>query len=224
MKVFRPHFESLERRELLAVDLLAGISGGSQRSSTPRDFAAAGQYVYFNAASETNLLELWRTDGTEDGTIRLAPSVSSFRSEPFGDDLIFVSRGQLWRTGGTIETTVRLTDDNISVDTRIPMVVFGDHIYFHGQDRDQERTAEFSRRPGFKLMRSDGTPEGTSYFGVTNEIIRDTLTGIQGIWNDRLHYTYRNRSRDPVLWQTDGTVEGTSAVEGYEGAFELNRT
>lgn len=205
--------ERLERREMLATDLLAGISRGDAHSSSPESFVQAGDLVYFNAAGENNSNGFWRSDGTPEGTFQIHEE-SAGLAERFGDDVVFRANGALYRTGGTVATTVRLTDESISLRDD-PFVVFEDHIYFHGRDSDS-LVRVGGRRPNDKLMRSDGTPGGVDYFGLRDELSRSSLGAVFGIWDDKLHYAYV-RSRDFTFWQTDGTEEGVTQLVDADG-------
>src|SRR5690606_37559592 len=76
--------ESLESRRLLAIDFdLKDINAGpSVGGSYPSDLEAVGSTAFFIATTPLHGLELWKTDGTEAGTVLVkdirAGSTSSF--------------------------------------------------------------------------------------------------------------------------------------------------
>jgi ELWxxDGT repeat protein len=122
--------ESLEPRRLLAIDFdLKDINAGpSVGGSYPSDLEAVGSTAFFIATTPLHGLELWKTDGTETGTVLVkdirAGSISSFTpSYPtptswltnVGGTLFFVANDggtgpELWKSDGTAAGTVRVKD------------------------------------------------------------------------------------------------------------------
>ncbi len=93
---------------------------------------------------------LWRTDGTEGGTIQLSETAESYT--PLGDELLFVDdERELWKTDGTVDGTVRIKE--VSVGGKYPRLYdAGGTVYFHGDDGGES---------GVELWKTDGTAEGT---------------------------------------------------------------
>jgi len=209
--------EWLERRDLLAVNLLPQAELVAN-SSNPRNLVRAGDYVYFSAdGGGINLDQVWRTDGTPEGTISL-DAVSSLKvALPTEDGLYFsVSAwlyGPLYRTQGTPETTIQLTDADQKVFGE-HLVEFDGEVYFNGRDVNRERQPTL---PGSGLMKTSGTPESTDYVLVADR--RDTQSRILGVWDGLLHHEFRNRSGLNYR-VTDGTPEGTVQPVDYEGGLE----
>ena len=113
------------------------------------DFPARPEWdFYFSGLDESG--ELWRTDGTGEGTVRLSEFAES--ATAFGDHLLFAdSDQQLWRTDGTIEGTIPLKE--ITVGDKFPKLQRTDNaVYFHGRGDDAA---------GMELWKTDGTIEGT---------------------------------------------------------------
>jgi ELWxxDGT repeat protein len=126
-------------------------SGHSDAAAYARGQSAGG-YLYFTAydGTTTALDQLWRTDGTSAGTIRLltlAGRVSSWGV--LGDTLYFTVKNApgLWTSDGTPEGTVRISDADIAA---IGPVVDG-VLYCTGSDPTH----------GTELWRSNGTTVGT---------------------------------------------------------------
>ena len=114
--------EALEARRVLSAtgELLEDINLKTEGSS-PTQFVALGDALYFGASDASGDRELWKTDGTTAGTVRVAdiwPGSSS--SNPsgqtvFGNELYFsaedgVSGRELWKTDGTAAGTVQVAD------------------------------------------------------------------------------------------------------------------
>ena len=209
--------EHLERRDLMAADLLPEFAG-TPRSSSPRDFAIAGDYVYFTAKTTSIGGDLWRTDGTPNGTIPVLAASSRSASVAVGDDLYFVSNGALYRTAGTTQSTVRLTDSRFFLPSPQRLLAFNNEVYFIGLDNDRTRNPD---RIGVSLMKSAGTPESTWYAHYDDQGRRNSFAGLLGVWDERVHYWFENSRLTPrhQYWATDGTFEGTTQPDGYDSEF-----
>ena len=114
---------------VLVKDIFAGPSG-QNRNPNSSAFAVASiytddlySYLFFPATSEGTGIELWRTDGTADGTVMVKdinPGVSGSvpgSLTPFNNALYFsawdASAGtELWKTDGTGAGTVMVADIN----------------------------------------------------------------------------------------------------------------
>lgn len=94
-----------------AILLTLGISAQAQPTrvtavaNASSNFFTAGDLVYFTVDGA-----LWRTDGTEAGTIVLRSGFTSLSAfTEFNNMLIFISGNELWRSDGTPGGTVMLT-------------------------------------------------------------------------------------------------------------------
>src|SRR5262249_2876433 len=142
---------------LLAPPLVAGPPLGEH------EIVAAGNTVFFAGADSAGDLELWKTDGTDAGTLRVKDINSEGSSYPgliaaVGGLVFFVaddgiSGRELWRSDGTPEGTFQLADVNPGPDPGVfqGSFVFRGVLYFLG----------FNPELGVELWRSDGTREGT---------------------------------------------------------------
>ena len=88
-------------------------------SSSPREFVTAGNQVFFVATTPAAGVGLWKTDGTEGGTI-LLHGFGGIREQRFwltalGDGVLFaaddvVTGDELWRSDGTAAGTMQVRD------------------------------------------------------------------------------------------------------------------
>lgn len=169
--------------------------------------------LFFGANDGVNGRQLWVSDGTSEGTIKLAtinPSGTSmgfFTSVGLFSKVVFSANNgelgsELWVTNGTTSGTQLLKD-----------------IYQGGQSAD---IGGF-RRLGFKLLfraqtqqegselwTTDGTPAGTY-------LVKDINPGISGSWisstfveyNGKMYFAAFNSNYGAEIWCSDGTEAGT---------------
>lgn len=181
--------------------------------SNPTAYASNGNICYFQAEG-TYPYELWKTDGTENGTvfIKNLGGVGSIRNSiTIGNNLFYILKSasngslELWRSDGTNEGTISL-----SIFTNITFKYlknFQGELFFYADNGSS----------GLELWKSDGTSEGTILVkdispgstggvGYTDMIEMGGFlyfTGIDGVPGTKW----------PSLWKTDGTPAGTSLVK-----------
>src|SRR5438477_486087 len=107
----------LEPRQLMSVSLVKDIVSGSG-TSNPTNLTAVGDMGYFVATDTEHGTELWKSDGTAAGTVRVnGVSAANLRElTGSGTNLFFVATDgyggnrQLWKSDGTAAGTVALSD------------------------------------------------------------------------------------------------------------------
>lgn len=194
-------------------------------SSNPGGYSGFYEFqgrVYFNAKSNNEGQELWRTDGTSDGTELVIDADNDPQSSwptnlfEFNGDLYFTAEifdsgfdgwfAYLFRVDG--ETGVAQQALNLPIDLDEGVQVVGDWMYFAGLDQGV----------GYELFRSDGTIAGTT-------LVRDVMPGPRDssprnflASNGKLFFAASD-TRDPEnqapiysLWVTDGTPLGTREI------------
>ena len=123
-----------------------------------------GGLLYFNGGEDTSGEELWKSDGTPDGTVRvkdIRPGTDSSNPSDLtavGDTLYFqasdgVAGWELWKSDGTTGGTVLVKDINPGTAGSYPrrMAAVGGTLFFQAEDGVN----------GTQLWRSDGTATGT---------------------------------------------------------------
>ncbi|RKH66742.1 ELWxxDGT repeat protein [Corallococcus aberystwythensis] len=187
--------------------------------------AQLGAYTYFAADDGIHGWELWRTDGTPEGTslvTDLLPGREGSDPSPLvrmGDSLYFTARMRpgvsaeydlhaLWRTDGTAAGTRRL----VTLMRHAWDVTVRDGLLFF---RASPQDDFFGMDP--QLWRTDGAAPGT--VALTSEAMLANI-GIAGGGAGRMYFT----SSDGTLWVTDGTQEGTRTLRQFGsrpvGAFD----
>ncbi len=203
------HGEELWRSATLSSTptLLKDLVPGSF-SSQPREFAAFNNRLYFAANQEPAGNELWYTDGTQAGTVKLSmPFDGVIRNLTVAGGklyfkLNFSNQEALYVTDGTESGTRELMQfpNHPSQFYPDPMVAYNEMIYLRAAHPTM----------GLTLWKSDGTVAGTvpvkpgpSAPQVPNEF---------HVYNNLLYFT----SLPARIWRTDGTPAGTFTVSNLD--------
>lgn len=179
--------------------------------------AVVDDQMLFTIAGGADMIELWRTDGSADGTVRLvAPGLPSLGALGAGAGRAFFGGpaneqdAELWTSDGTSAGTRLVTDlisDHATTASSYPreLVVAGGRLYFTAVNSDL----------GPQLWTSDGTGAGTS---LVREIGREgylqnlsELTPYRGA----LFFSVSrpNAIGSTGLWRSDGTPPGTMPAQ-----------
>jgi ELWxxDGT repeat protein len=195
----------------MLVDLMPGPS-----SSAPTGFGRVGNYTLFWAFGGGEDRELWRTDGTVEGTMKVHPPPDRlFGSRPFrfveaGGISYFTSRtgdgrAILWRTDGTAEGTNFVADG-----------VAGAFLPEGGLYVGVGNTLFFAALGG--VWKTDGRRDGTV------SVIPNPGTVLAMVdFGGRLAFLADGDSRRS-LWISDGTTAGSGIVKSWDrGPQVFNR-
>ncbi|WP_158502263.1 ELWxxDGT repeat protein [Vitiosangium sp. GDMCC 1.1324] len=228
------HASRLSACLALAVPLLAGLPLPSHaaESALLRDIRpghddtpkacgplfAVGNTVYFSNQSASAGSELWRSDGSAEGTLLVKdvqPGPESSNPSLFGElhgSSFFIARGstlntELWKTDGTPTGTVRLLSvpSNGEIPTGVAISDWervGSTLFFAAQFIGNQ-----------ELWKTDGTPAGTTR-------VKDIAPGDLGSFptsltalGSTLYFGANATGNAPsALWKSDGTEAGTVQV------------
>ena len=191
-------------------------NGSPAGMSSPTGLTVMNGVLYFFAFDGVAEPALWRSDGTADGTYRLAEvrdlkRIGYSDEAPvftrLGDKLLFEAYHddhgvEPWVTDGTPEGTKLLKDLPYYSSKPLPMTALGDHAYFWRDDPQH----------GTVLWRTDGTPAGTE---VLTTLPRDTSgisPGRPVQFDGAIYFPATSIESGRELWRTDGTTIGTRRV------------
>lgn len=177
----------------------------------PDHFTAADDRLFLSAWDGTGSYgQLWVTDGTEGGTVKLLEGLGEdIRSGHTvslvgaGDTLFFNRGPDLWKSDGTPEGTV-LVKDFPSTGFSVPnqFLAVGDKVVFNAS----------TQQNGFELWISDGTEQGTHMVKDIAPGGASANIGNLTVADHRLFFTANDGVHGNTLWRTDGTEAGTRMV------------
>ncbi|WP_051951665.1 T9SS type A sorting domain-containing protein [Flavobacterium sp. ASV13] len=195
--------------------LLKDIDPSPYRSGiqSVNNFIVYNNAAYFYAKSNSNSLELWKSDGTISGTemvkvIATGSNISyKLNGSVLNSGLVFSNSNyltgtEIWKSDGTSNGTnlikTKLSVPNDFADNPI-FVSFNNKLYFSGGDSTQ----------GNELWATDGTTEGT-------KLIQDIYPGELGSGIIKLTATSKylffaaldNKKQYRTLWLSDGISNG----------------
>ena len=199
--------DGTENGTTLVRDIYPGSGNVIRRNyiTQKRDWKVSNNVFYFAADTDTSFSQLWRSDGTAQGTFFIADvcptclvtSSSTGHFETMNDTLYFVAALDLWRSDGTAAGTEIVMDN---LDTNGPgsfrtLTAVNGLLYMSG--------GSFSNGPD--LWVSDGTNAGTRLikdFPIADSDPRQFV----GLGN-QVYFISGTK-----LWVTDGTEAGTVAA------------
>ncbi|XLS29313.1 T9SS type A sorting domain-containing protein [Flavobacteriaceae bacterium M23B6Z8] len=204
----------------LVKDIKPGAESGLSFNDVKQLFTVIDNIAFF-AADGGSGFELWRSDGTSDGTfqikdIRIGGSSSPRIFVKYKDAIYFKAFDQngfgLWKTDGTETGTLKIAS--------VPGMTF--------LRRVGEQLMMGSLRNGSaNLWSSDGTSEGTRVISTYQDGLGDDLTTAK-VYNEELYFTATIGfgNGDPNegkrgYFKSDGTPEGTKLlILDQETGFE----
>ena len=211
-------------------------NGDSFYSFENDDYILINNTLYFPASEETLGQELWKTDGTEAGTVPVSDinpfgnaSPRSF-AEVNGTIYFTAEDGtagrELWKTDGTTEGTMLVKDihvgdeDDDGLSSNAELINYKGTLFFSANDGENGR----------ELWKSDGTEAGTQMVkniypkSNNSNFIRSSNPSNFIIYNDLLLFVAQD-STGFKIWRSDGTEAGTQTFMDMAtggGFFEVN--
>ena len=181
----------------------------------------------FAPGRRTRATNLWKTDGTTDGTqlvadINLGVESSSpsgmyvFQDELYFSAVVDSDGPELYKTDGTEEGTELVKNIHADDFPSFPesFFEFKDELYFIAGDDVTLEGALSSH-----LYKTDGTEDGT--IRVTPERLTLNFSDLPNVteFNDHLYFGGLSDTNEWELYRTDGTAGETELVLDLSGAF-----
>ena len=216
----------------LVKDIVPGPTGGIGIDNS--HLTAIGNYLFFDANTDTAGNELWKSDGTAANTFQLkniSPGPLSSNPDnfyPFNNLVLFTATDpthgeEIWKTDGTSDGTVLLKDIYPGPDssTYIPINYFGNitessvFSSFHAFNNQLFFMANDGVH-GSAIWVTDGV--NTSFFKViqtdtsfVNPILLSDAINLPG----KFIFSSSNLKDRFELWQSDGTPAGTTLFKSF---------
>jgi ELWxxDGT repeat protein len=217
----------------LLADINPGEAASSVVPSAPAGVpttAVVGGTMFFAAFEPATGVELWKTDGTPQGTALVKDiHPGTARSTPMyltavGGAVYFTADDgehgvELWKSDGTAAGTVMVTDlaEGSGSPRPVPLGALGGRLIFAADWGDP--VAALGREPWV----TDGTPAGTTLLkninpvGSSNPGVFSNATspppGVEAVAaGGSLYFAATDPTNGRELWKTDGTPEGTVLV------------
>jgi len=183
----------------------------------PSELTAVGNTLYFSGKDYDFGTELWKSDGTNAGTMIVREimtgitSTSPYSLRAIGDTLFFVvdpkdatnlDTRQLWKSDGSFDGTTKVVDFNFKPgqpgSTKPDFTVVGPDLYFINTTAN-----------GFsEIWVADGiTGETRTVLDSSRAVTINRSTLIES--GNLLFFTAADDQFGEELWQSDGTVAGT---------------
>jgi ELWxxDGT repeat protein len=170
----------------------------------PSMIALNGKAIFF-ARNETAAVELWSSDGTTQGTFKIASSQDRSNNLQLVELNGYVyfpfysadTGYELWRTNGLPEGTTLVADLVPGPSSSRPQGLSsaGNKIYFITQDQTS------------KLWVSDGSSTGTKILKESSRSPRNDILVKE--FNSRAIFSWFDETHGFELWTSDGTENGT---------------
>lgn len=206
-------------------------SGNSITTSTNTQYVHIDTILYFIADNGSNGAEMWRTDGTEGGTVMVKDIYPGFPSAlTFAGGVLTnvngtiylratnaVSGYELWKSDGTDAGTVLVKDiyPGSGSSTPASMVAVNGKLYFSARSGITTN--------GVELWKSDGTEAGTVEKdirpGVNESSVPEHLTNVNGI----LFFIANDGTNGQELWKYTGITGVEKEADGVPETFVLEQ-
>ncbi len=187
----------------------------SSNNSGPGDYFYFNGHVYFGAADAGQPHDLWKSDGSLNGTVLLKADCNPGSFAQIGNELLFTATDatngyELWKTDGTVNGTVLVKDINPGPGDGFAHfgnrpAVLGNRIFFTGDDGS-----------GKEVWMSDGTSAGTQKVQEINPagdgVVYDNFRTKFLVHDGYVYFTGVDCEHGAEMWRTNGNPGGTQLV------------
>ncbi len=185
--------------------LVKNIYTGAYNDANPRNLFNWGDSIIFFSATDGSGVTLWKTDGTDAGTVEIKSGVNApkwFIS--FKNHVYFVSQNHLWRTDGTFNGTVEV-DNTVNITS--PFTKINNRLYFTSSDNTY----------GEELWETDGTKHGTKLVKDINEGVASSSPKNLIVFNKTLYFTATDSIKGEELFSYTDTCNAYAGNVNFTG-------
>lgn len=177
--------------------LVKDINPGTS-SSEPGSWVLYNSELYFCANNGSGTKGLWKTDGTNVGTMEVLANANDFNPKVVFNNILYVTNGiSLWKSDGTIVGTVFVMDSANVINGANSNYLFTQYM------------KSLTVAPYFEMLykKTDGTTSSTVPYDHGN-------SASYAILNDKMYQRGQNYPVAGIsgLWVNDGTEIGTSLL------------
>ncbi len=208
LRLFLPIFCLWLSGSLHAQTLLENLTPGSSPHTfwQPRESAIVGKHLYYVDNDWQHGRELWRTDGSPEGT-HMVQDLTLGSSSRFPTNLAagpgglwFMLGSELWQSDGTALGAKKITD--ITLGTPTAIIASTTHLFLF----------TYQSPSAAHMYVSDGTVNGTSVVKSFTPSAYAKITDVAALGTRILFRLTIARSTD--IWTSDGTSAGTIKLTG----------
>ena len=193
---------------------LVAVVGPRGPAADPRELTPYNGSLLFVASQggfEHDSAGLWRSDGTEEGTVPLGVPLQPFtdaRPTPAAGLVFFLQENQhqertLWRTDGTAAGTIPL-----KFLVQGGLTAYQGKLFFPFQ---------YYNDPNQSVWSSDGTAAGTvKVFDLPADV--PPVSAMKGLGSD-LYFATVGFTDEGAIWHSDGTLAGTQKIADLGDLF-----
>jgi len=215
-------------------DIVAGVGNSNEEDSY--NLVSNGSYLLFAANTAAEGLELWKSDGTNAGTVLVknintgADSSSPQNFYPLNSIVLFTAKDathgeELWKTDGTAAGTVLVKDINTGPGSSASIELFPGFSFpvlqgFHTFSNKAYFVAYDGTSTG-ELWTTDGTAANTTLVkNIITSPFNPAFISVTGAVNvtGKFIFGVSDGSSRSELWQSDGTPTGTTLFKAFSAA------
>ena len=206
--------------------IVKDIFPGSGRSinAYQMDLTNVNGTLFFNATNDLNFHQLWKSDGTESGTVLVksfnsipphyyATNFTNFKGQLFFTADNIINGEELWKSDGTTSGTVLVEDINSSLADSNPgeLVGINGTLYFYATTSTQ----------GTELWKTDGTEAGTVLVkdlnpGTASSSLHNLVNG-----NGALFFLADDGVHGVKLWRLAPVSAGDFNRDGFVNSADI---
>jgi len=172
--------------------------------------------LFLVADNGTGSGELWKSDGTEGGTMRVSPALVASGLRAVNGMLFFFAGTELWKSDGAEGGTVRIADVSIMGGASPSALTAANGMLFFLANGPS----------GAQVWKSDGSTAGTMPMAEFSLSVLDVgLAAVNGtlfVYASTSQNGFYGRNVD--LWKVGGSPAGTVLVKTIEGVSEWGVT